>query len=94
MDTTVDIADQILTEVGTYKVTVTIGEDTKIFYVYSSLDKEESNSTIELAYEIQGESANELSDGIFDKLIILFIILAVIYVADWMVYCYEQYQLR
>lgn len=94
MDTTVDIAEQLLTEVGTYTITVTVGEDTKVFSVYSSLDKEESNSTLELAYEIQGEAGNELSDGIYDKLIILFIILAVIYVADWMVYCYEQYQLR
>ena len=28
------------------------------------------------------------------KLIILFIILSIIFVLDWVVYCYEQYQLR
>ena len=43
---------------------------------------------------LEGTLQNEYKDGIYDKLIIFFIVLLVIYMADWMVYCYEQYQLR
>ena len=42
----------------------------------------------------KGVKEKNYRDGIYDKLIVLFVILAVIYMADWMVYCYEQYQLR
>ena len=63
--------------------------------IFVSLPEEESSPSDEIIeLSLQGELKNEYSEGIYDKLIILFIILAIIYVADWMVYCYEQYQLR
>ena len=55
---------------------------------------EEQHSTEIGEFDLVGIKENNYRDGIYDELIILFIILAVIYMADWMVYCYEQYQLR
>ena len=46
------------------------------------------------AFSLVGEAGNEKRDGVYDDLMILFILLALIFAADWMVYCYEQYQLR
>ena len=56
--------------------------------------EEQYSSNTTLSFELTGVKENNYRDGIYDELIILFIILAVIYMADWMVYCYEQYQLR
>jgi len=43
---------------------------------------------------LQGEATASGLDGEFDPLIILLVCLIVIFAADWMVYCYEKYQLR
>ena len=69
--------------------------ETKIFNLYSSLPKEESATVYEVVdFGLTGELHNEYSDGKYEELIIFFIILSVIFMADWVVYCYEQYQLR
>ena len=95
LDVSKEIAELNVTEVGTYTLTMMFDDDMKEFLVYSSLPNEEGAPSINvLDMSLQGELGNEYSNGIYDKLIILFIILAVVYVADWMVYCYEQYQLR
>lgn len=96
MDISSEISEYHLTEVGTYTLTMMMGDEIKTFSVYSSMAKEESYSNpLEVnELSLQGEASNDYSDGIYDELIILFILLAVIFVADWMVYCYEQYQLR
>ena len=81
--------------VGTYVITMNFNGDVKEFYIYSNLPTEESVTEAELTeINLTGELENEYSDGIYDKLIIFFIILAIVYVADWVVYCREQYQLR
>jgi hypothetical protein len=55
----------------------------------------ESNPGGEIeSFSLVGEAGNEKSDGIFDPIVIIFIILALTFTADWMVYCYEKYQLR
>ena len=70
-------------------------DEIKEFYVYSNLPVEESTTINEIeSINLDGELENEYNDGIYDKLIVLFIILAIVYVADWVVYCREQYQLR
>ena len=56
--------------------------------------EEQFTSEIIETINLVGTKENNFRDGIYDELIVLFIILAVIYMADWMVYCYEQYQLR
>ena len=95
LDVSTELAELEVTEAGTYKLTMMIGEDPKVFSIFSSLPDAESfaGETVE-DLSLQGQLGNDYTDGIYDKLIIFFIVLAVVYVADWMVYCYEQYQLR
>ena len=95
LDVNAESADLKLTEAGVYKLIVMIDDEEKIFNIFVSLPEEESNTSLEeIEFDLQGELENKYQDGIYDKLIILFIILAVIFMADWVVYCYEQYQLR
>ncbi len=95
LDVNSETADLKLTESGIYKLIVMIDDEEKVFNIFASLPEEESNTFLEeVEFELQGNLENDYKDGIYDKLVVLFIILAVIFMADWVVYCYEQYQLR
>ncbi|MCM1438292.1 MAG: BatA and WFA domain-containing protein [Roseburia sp.] len=84
-----------LTEVGEYTVVATIGNSRQSAKVYSQLPvAERTLNAAEPSFVIEGEPSNAGRDGIYEDLLYAFIILAVIVVADWAVYCYEQYQLR
>lgn len=95
-DTLEAICEYELTEVGSYKIVLTMNDGKVSEYnVYSSLPEYERIPIVhEDAFIIQGEASHDNIDGIYDDLLILFIILAVIALADYGVYCYEQYQLR
>lgn len=95
-DISTTIGEQTLTEVGVYTVHLVMNDNSeREFYVYSSLPKEERALEVEeQAYVISGVPSENRPAGIIDNLLIVFIILAVISVADYGVYCYEQYQLR
>ncbi len=84
-----------LNEVGTYTVNMTVSGSSREFYIWSGMNPYESDPT-EARDEIalRGTATDGGFDGRFDPLTILFIALAVIFLADWMVYCYEKYQLR
>lgn len=99
LDVSKEVTNFQVNESGTYKISLKLGEgenaDMKEMYIFASLpDEEIVSSTTEEKLVLQGEISNNYSDGIYDKLVILFIVLIVIYMIDWMVYCYEQYQLR
>ena len=95
LDVSKEITSFKTTLVGTYTISMNFNDEIKEFYIYSNLPVEESTTINEIeSINLDGELENEYNDGIYDKLIILFIILAIVYVADWMVYCREQYQLR
>lgn len=89
------ITDYELTEVGEYKVTAVVGGNSQVAKVYAQLSVAERkiNATEPMFY-VNGVTSNERRDGRYEDLLYAFIILAVIVVADWAVYCYEQYQLR
>lgn len=95
MDTSNITSEYYLTEAGTYQFIMTLGEEEKSFFVYASmpntegvdLDASEENLSLE------GEREENYQDGYYENLMIIFIVLAVIYLADWAVYCYEQHQL-
>ncbi len=90
-----DLAEFTVTEVGTYKITQMIEGTPHIVYAYGNIPKEERAPMVnEGTFAISGEPSEERRDGRYDDLIILFIILAAVFIADWAVYCYEQYQLR
>ena len=85
-----------LTEVGEYKITVDIsGTERSPYYVYSSVPKEERVVESEAdSISIYGEAKEEGSDGIYDPMTLLFVLAALLFTAEWMVYCYDKYQLR
>ena len=48
----------------------------------------------EESFSLKGIPDEAMKTGTYDDLLAWFIVLAVLVAADWMVYCYEQYQLR
>ncbi|MDE6790270.1 MAG: hypothetical protein K2J61_00965, partial [Clostridia bacterium] len=95
LDTSDAISEYELTEVGEYVITATVGNNRQSAKVYSQLPvAERITSVTEASFIISGVPGTQKRDGRYEDLLYAFIILAVIVVADWMVYCYEQYQLR
>ncbi len=93
IDASSDYAELTLSEIGTYTVTLNNGKGT--IKLYSNLAKEERYTSLSGEYfVVSGEPSTETRDGRYDDILYLFIILAVLFIADWGVYCYEQYQLR
>ncbi len=90
------VGEVVLSEVGTYNVKVVSGNELKTYHIYSAFSKEEQDPsvTVNEKLSLSGVASEEGFDGIYDSLLIFFICLAVIFVADWMVYCYDKYQLR
>lgn len=84
----------LLTEIGNYNVSITLENNTIMeLNIYSSYPLEENTDTTIDTLKLVGQPENNYSDGRYDNLIILFILLGLLFVADWMVYCYEQHQL-
>ena len=95
-DTGVDVSEYELDEAGSYTVTITMKDrSVRKFNVFASLPEQER---VPAAHEktllIRGTAENNMMNGIYDELLIFFIVLAVIVLADYGVYLYEQYQLR
>ncbi|MDE7100717.1 MAG: VWA domain-containing protein [Anaeroplasmataceae bacterium] len=95
LDTSNITADYRLTEAGTYSLTMMLGNDEKVIKIFSSLPSSESHfiDASEEMIKLDGNRSTDYADGVYDNLMIIFIVLAVLYLADWMVYCYEQHQL-
>ena len=84
----------LLTEIGNYNVSITLENNTVMeLNIYSSYPLEENTDTTIDILKLVGQPENNYSDGRYDNLIILFILLGLLFVADLMVYCYEQHQL-
>ena len=89
----------ILNEPGTYKISVSFGDGaealTREHLISVVLTESESTSEpIDTSFSLQGKASKGGLDAIYDDIIILMILLAVIFSIDWMVYCYDKYQLR
>ena len=84
-----------LTEAGTYRVSITVSGSVREFFIWSAMSAEECDPTVVAdPIALVGEVTDGGFDGKFDPIWIIFIALAVVFLADWMVYCYEKYQLR
>lgn len=91
----IDVCEIALREAGTYTLTVKMrGKGEKRLYAYAAVPQSESGGEAGGAILIAGEREYNYSDGFYDNLLVFFIFIAVIVLADWGVYCYEQYQLR
>ncbi len=85
----------LLSEIGEYTVNMTVAGSVREFYLFASMEAEERTPVqTEPTVALQGEASPGGFDGRFDPTMILFIALALVFCADWMVYCYEKYQLR
>jgi hypothetical protein len=96
LDVEQDTVDYVATEAGLNTITISYyGNSDTVLYVYTQLPLNERQTTVSATtFSIEGQPSDEKLDGKYDDLLYLFIILAVVVIADWMVYCYEQYQLR
>lgn len=95
LSTSAPSASLPLTEVGVYNVSMTVAGSTKSFSIFSEISESERDPSVtEEQISLSGEPSTEGFDGKYDPLVLIFIILAVIFSADWMVYCYDKYQLR
>lgn len=95
LDTTGTVASYELTEVGEYKIVATVGGATRTSYLYASYPEEERQiSGVTATFILDGEAGTDKRDGKYEDLLYIFIILGILILADWAVYCYEQYQLR
>lgn len=100
LGTETTVSEITLSEVGLYDVEVKIGKSAETastgnVKLYSQAPVAEGVMLAEEeSFVLAGEPDDNTRDGVYDNLIWLYILLAVIFVADWMVYNYEQYQLR
>lgn len=95
IDSSVSTAAIALNEVGTYTVTVTLAGEEISYNIYSGAHPDESEPAGEEEdFSLSGERTYKKIDGEFDPTLILFICLALLFIADWGVYCYDKYQLR
>ena len=79
LDVSKEITSFKTTLVGTYTISMNFNDEIKEFYIYSNLPVEESTTINEIeSINLDGELENEYNDGIYDKLIILFIIKIII----------------
>lgn len=95
IDTSTDVGVLTLDRVGTYRVEVVASDGERTYEVYASAPISESDPTaLGDDFSVTGTQTFDKTDGRYDPLVLLFVLLAIVFTADWMVYCYEKYQLR
>ena len=95
-DTTTAVSEVTLSEVGIYKIYLLMSDRSeRLINVYAAMPLEECAPTVAgTTFKLQGDPQHRSMTGIMDDLLALFIILAILAVADYGVYSYEQWQLR
>jgi hypothetical protein len=87
--------EYLFREAGVYTVSLTVGGTQRQYHVFCRMQESESAvSGVGATFSLSGEAGEGGLDGKYDDLIILMILLSVIFMVDWMVYCYDKYQLR
>ena len=85
-----------LTEVGVYNIVLVMRDKTeRVINVFAELPEEERDPiTLGSSFYITGTAENNNPDEHIEILLYIFILIAILAVADYGLYCYEQYQLR
>lgn len=95
LSTDTAVAELALTQTGTYTVTATVEGTERQFKLFAAIPEAERSPVASVqTLSLQGEAVAGGFDGEYDPLLILFVCLAVIFAAEWGVYCYEKRQLR
>lgn len=95
LSTSGTVAELVLSETGIYKIECVINGNSKEFFIFSAFPEEErAPLQVGTDFSLSGEAKEGGIDGIYDNIALLFILLTVVFIADWAVYCYEKYQLR
>ena len=78
-----------------YTIKTNAKSGSKTYNVYAQLpEAERAPVQTETEFCIKGEATDGRSNGKYDKLMWIFVLLSVMFIADWVVYCYDKYQLR
>lgn len=95
LDSELGVGTFIPKETGVHTVTMNVSGRETQFNIFVALEADERVPNL-LGEEIKISGVAESGgyDGKYDPLTVLFIVLAIVFVADWVVYCYEKYQLR
>lgn len=90
-----DVCEMQLTENGTYVLSIKLktGGDMEM-YAFAAMPSSEGGAEASGVMMLSGEQENNFGDGYYDDLLAFFIVLAVLILIDWGIYCYEQHQLR
>lgn len=89
------VASFVPQEAGVYTLTMTVSGSPRTFYLHAAIPEAERNPVVaEKELSLVGTQTAGGFDGTYDALILMFILLALLFAADWVVYCYEKYQLR
>ena len=84
-----------LTEIGTYVISMTLAGNEMKYRIFSGANESESvPASTEEDFSLAGEKTDANIDGEYDPIMLFFVCLAILFIADWGVYCYEKYQLR
>lgn len=84
-----------LTEVGTYSISITLAGREMVYKLYAGAHPDESLPAADAeSFSLVGEATDGMIDGQYDPLPIVFVIIALLFIADWGLYLYERYQLR
>lgn len=88
------VAETVLTESGSYLITAIINDIECVYSLYAGVPVSESEPDGLTTVSVSGTARSDFADGYYDKILVYLILLCVFFMADWGVYCYEQYQLR
>ena len=95
LSTELAVSEVTLTETGTYTIVATVEGQRRTFQIFAAVPESERTPAGEaLEVFVQGQAVEGGFDGAYDPLTILFILLGVIFIVEWGVYCYEKRQLR
>ena len=95
LNTDTAVSELTLTEYGTYKINVTVSKIPREYYIFAATPESESEPAPKADITgIVGVAEDGGFDGSFDPLFIILVLLGVLFLADWGLYCYEKYQLR
>ncbi len=90
-----DSQSYVLEEVGGYEVKINYQDNSyETLYLFSAYSRKEENPVLvdtDAAYVLETSSNTKKGDGLFDNILPVVIVAAVLFAADWIMYAHEQF---